>query len=200
MGHQKFDLAKLEKLNDPGRFDTLIPEAMWDALAVKAPRAIVEIGAGTGMFASRFAEFAPAAVVYAVDMEPAMIDWLRENRPLVAEGRIVPVLSQEAAIPLQDGVADAVVMINLHHELAEPDALYGEAHRLLRPGGRVMVVDWAPIETPRGPSMAVRATPALLMEHLERAGFADVAEHGRVLPWHSLVTATKDSARQSTVP
>lgn len=188
MAHEKFDLRKLERLNDPGRFDTLIPQAMWDALGSPSPEVIIEIGAGTGLFSAAFADMAPGSVVYSVDTEDAMLDWMRENRPQVADGRMVLVRSEEASVPLPDGIADLVVMLNVHHELAEPDAIYAEARRLLRPAGQVLVVDWAPRETPKGPSLAVRVSAEDLVRFLERAGFVSAREH-EGLPWHSMVTA-----------
>lgn len=191
MGHLKFDPSKLEKLNDPGRFESLPPEVIWRASGAKDPRTIVEIGAGTGMFSGAFARLAPQATVYAVDVEPVMIDWMRRERPEVAAGRVVPVLSEERHVPLADAIAELVVMINLHHELADPAAIYSEAHRLLVPGGRVVVVDWARRETPKGPPLAVRATPEVLRRHLEESGFTEVAVDEMALPWHQVTTGTR---------
>jgi SAM-dependent methyltransferase len=190
VGHQKFDVTKLEKLNDPGRFDTLRPSVMWDALGRPRPRVIVDIGAGTGLFAATFAGLAEDAVVYAADTESTMVEWMRANRPEVAAGKIVPVESDETRVPLDDGIADLVVMINLHHELAEPAATYAESWRLLAPGGQLLVVDWAPVETPRGPSLAIRISPDDAVAFLEAAGFVDVSMHD-TLPWHWLVVGSK---------
>ncbi len=192
--YQKFDVAKLEKLNDPGRFDSIRPEVMWAALGGPSPGVIVEIGAGTGLFSARFAEMAPEATVFAVDTEPAMLEWMRTNRPEVAEGRIVVVGSEEARVPLDDGLADVVVMINLHHELAEPAAIYREAHRLLKPGGRVLVADWAARETPRGPSLNVRVTADALAGMLETAGFTEVTVSEDSLEWHTVATGVRPTA------
>lgn len=190
MPHEKFDTAKLERLNDPGRFDSLDPVRMWDAIGMPAPREIVEIGAGTGLFASRFAALAPDAVVYAADVEPVMVGWMRANRPEVAAGRVVPVLSTETRVPLDDGIADVAVMINLHHELADPSVTYAEAYRLLRGGGTLLVVDWAPGETEHGPSQAIRASAEILAATIEAAGFTAVTVHRR-LKWHSMLTGLK---------
>jgi SAM-dependent methyltransferase len=190
MAYQKFDVRKLERLNDEGRFETLIPEAMWGALGDPLPRTIIEIGSGPGLFAARFAAMAPDATVYAVDTEPVMLEWMRANRNEVADGRIVPVLADETSIPLEDGIADLVTMINLHHELAEPAETYAEAFRLVAAGGQVLVVDWARSETPHGPPLAVRASAETLEALLRDAGFVDVRVHDG-LPWHSMLTATK---------
>ena len=190
MPHLKFDIAKLERLNDPGRFDSIPPARLWEALGGPADsRVIVEIGAGTGMFAAAFSELAPHATVYATDIEDAMLEWMRLNRPQVAEGRIVAIRSEESHVPLADGIADVVFMINLHHELAEPDAMYAEARRLLKPGGRLLVVDWALKETPKGPPAAVRASVSRLAEYLHDAGFENVHVDDGTLQWHMLATA-----------
>jgi len=191
MPHQKFDLSKLEKLNDPGRFDTLKPAAMWDALGRPDNiGTIVEIGAGTGLFSAAFASMAPCATVFSVDLEPRMIEWMRENRNEVESGRLVPMLAEETRVPLDDAIADLVVMINLHHELAEPDATYGEAFRLLGPQGQLLAVDWAPVETPKGPPLGVRIAAESAVGFLERAGFSDVRTHD-ALPWAWMVTGRR---------
>lgn len=186
----KFDPHKLEKLNDPGRFETLVPEAMWDALGSPSPHVIVEIGAGTGLFAAKFAEMAPGSTVYAADIEPKMLDWMRAHRQEVGEGRVVVVPSEESSVPLDDGVAELVTMINLHHELSNPEAIYAEARRLLVRGGQLLVVDWAPKETPKGPPLAVRISGEDAARFVSAAGFESVRIH-ETLPWHWMVTAVR---------
>jgi SAM-dependent methyltransferase len=93
-------------------------------------------------------------------------------------------------VPLPDGTADAVFMIDLHHELASPDATYAEAHRLLAPGRRVVVVDWRRDNEPGGPPQEIRASEAEIAATLERAGFAQVTTHEGPAR-HSLITAVK---------
>ncbi len=100
MPHEKFDIAKLERLNDESRFEYLDPVVMWAAAATPDPRTIVEIGAGTGLFACRFAELAPAAQVFAVDVEPVMIRWMFQHRPAALSGRLHPILAEETKVPL----------------------------------------------------------------------------------------------------
>lgn len=191
MAHLKFDIAKLERLNDPGRFETLNPKVMWIALGEPLPEIVVDIGAGTGLFSAWFARAFPEATIYAVDLEDVMVDWMRENRPEVTEGRIVPVKADETKIPLPDDFAGLVTMINLHHELADPDATYAEALRLTKPGGQVLVVDWKPGDTPKGPPQEVRVSAETLAESLERAGYVRVRSH-EGLPWANLVTGERE--------
>ena len=190
MPYEKFDVTRLARLNDESRFEDLDPVVLWDALGMTDPAVIVEIGAGTGLFAARFAAMAPASIIYAVDMEPVMVDWIRDNRSEVASGAIVPVLSTETTVPLSDESSDAVLMLNLHHELARPDETYAEAARLLREGGRVLVADWSPEAEQERPPRHLRATSAQLAEALAEAGFTEMTVH-EGLPRHTLVTATR---------
>jgi ubiquinone/menaquinone biosynthesis C-methylase UbiE len=190
MAHYKFDIAKLEKLNDPARFESLPPDLFFAALDVPdGPSVIVEIGAGTGLFAEAIAGLAPQATIYVADIAEEAIEWMRENRAGVAEGRIVPVLADESHVPLDDAIADALYMINIHHEFVDAEASYREALRLLKPGGRLLVVDWAARETPKGPPQAVRVTPAGLKALLERVGLTKVVVDDSILPWHTMATA-----------
>lgn len=192
MAHMKFDMDKLERLNDPGRFETLPPEVFWAALgAPEGETVLVEIGAGTGLFASAFVSRSPEVIVYAADTADQMLEWMQFNRPEVAENRIFPVKASETGLPLPDAMADGLYMINLHHELAEPQASYAEALRLLKPGGRLLVVDWAPRETPKGPPQEIRVQPDELQRIVEGAGFADVRVDVDTLPWHTMLTAVK---------
>lgn len=192
MAHLKFNMDKLERLNDPGRFDSLPPDVFWPALGtLPADATIVEIGAGTGLFAAAFAARAPEATVYAADMADEMLDWMRANRPEVTDGRMVPLKADETHVPLASAVADAVYMINLHHELAHPAESYAEVFRLLKPGGHLLVVDWAPRETPKGPPPEVRVSVDALAALLHDAGFAEVAIDDTTLEWHLMATAVR---------
>lgn len=191
MTYMKFDPAKLEKLNDPRRAEDLRPDVMWGALALESPATMVEIGAGTGFFATRFAALCPGMTVYAADIVERMVEWMCENLTQVASGLVIPLMVEETHVPLPDGIADATVMINLHHELADPTGTYAEAFRLTSPGGRVLVADWADRETPKGPPLAIRASVETLRSALEGAGFVGSEAHAG-LPHHHLVTATRE--------
>jgi len=190
VGTGKFDPARLHRLNDPERFEMLPPAVLWRALGAEGADVIVDIGAGTGLFASAMCALAPHALVYAADSESAMVEWMRTNRPEVAEGCLVPLLAQESRVPLDDAIADAVYMVNLHHELLDPTATYMDAKRLLRPDGRILVADWAPIETPKGPPGDIRPSAETLASFLIATGFTDVRVHPG-LAWHSVLTATR---------
>ncbi|MFW5901515.1 MAG: class I SAM-dependent methyltransferase, partial [Thermodesulfobacteriota bacterium] len=150
------------------------------------PGVLVDVGAGTGFFAVPFVEKMGGGKIYACDTVPAMIAYMQENLPEEFKERIIPVQSEENRIPLPDALADLVYMINLHHELEHSQALVTETRRLLRPGGKMMIVDWKLVETPEGPPLSIRVPPEKVREQMAAAGLADIEAHDR-LPWHYIV-------------
>ena len=186
MTERKFDPRHIHKLNDPERLKRIPPDVLWDLAGPKEPGILVDVGAGTGFFAVPFAEKMAGGKIYACDTVDAMIAYMKENLPEEFKDRIIPVQSEETRIPLPDALADLVYMINLHHELEHPQAMLTEAGRLLRPGGRMLIVDWKPLETPKGPPLSIRVPPETVGEQMRTAGLADIEQHDR-LPWHYVV-------------
>jgi len=191
-GH-KFDPSRLERLRDPVRLEKQNPDAIWkilvDGLEV---RTLVDLGAGIGFYAIPFARrlAAVGGKVYAGDVNPEMLEYLRTAVREAGVGNVEPMKTGEVEVPLPDGCADAVLMVNLHHELDHRARTLAECRRLLRPGGRILLVDWARIATEKGPPLAVRFAPADVRGELEAAGFEAVVEHA-VLPEHWCVSGIK---------
>ncbi len=101
---------------------------------------LVDIGTGTGRMLQLFGERAEHAI--GVDRSPEM---LRLARAKLAEVRAEADLRQGDmyALPLADGSADTVILHHLLHFAHLPDRTVAEAARLLRPGGRLLIVDFA---------------------------------------------------------
>jgi ubiquinone/menaquinone biosynthesis C-methylase UbiE len=191
MSAYRFDPAKLDKLNDIARLDDLVPDRMWEAFGMPFATSVVELGAGTGMFAREFAERMPDdGTLVAVDTEPLMVAWMTEHLAAGPGAQITPHLADASALPLADASAELVYSVNLWHELEDLDATLAETMRVLAPGGVVAVVDWKAEQTPKGPPLAHRTPPEGIARALEAAGFTDARIHP-VLRYHSVVTARR---------
>lgn len=189
MHSKKFDPAKLAKLNDPGRLTYLDPDLMWERLSLGQPSVLVDIGAGTGFFSFIFGRRLKGGRVFACDISGVMIEWMGDHIPPELRDVVVPVEMSEDSIPLPDGIADLAYMINVHHELEAPGAIISEAARLLRAGGKVMIVDWKDEETPEGPPRAIRVSADTIIGQL-RGLFPRVLRHD-VLPYHHFIVGEK---------
>jgi ubiquinone/menaquinone biosynthesis C-methylase UbiE len=190
MESRKFDPKKLEVLNDPKRLEMLNPDLIWEDAGVKEPEVLVDIGAGTGVFAVAFSKKLKNGKVYACDISDTMLEWMEENLPQETKGRIMPIKMAESSVPLSDGIADLVYMINLHHELEEPRKIVREAFRLLKEGGKLMVIDWKKEKMEEGPPLSIRVTEDTIKEHMREAGFAGITSH-KVLRLHNFVVGQK---------
>jgi len=190
VNEKKFDHKKLEKLNNPMRLKDIPPDYVWDKLNIEKADVLVEIGAGTAFFSIAFLESAKQSKLYACDISEAMINWVKEN---VVEKfpNIIPVKTEEYSIPLDDGIADLVFMINLHHELDNPTLTIKEAHRILKPNGKIFIVDWEKKDMNEGPPKKIRCLPEQVKEQLESSGFIHVNIFSE-LPKHFLLVGEKD--------
>jgi SAM-dependent methyltransferase len=190
MSDKKFDPKKLQKLNNPKRLEDIPPGCIQAALTHPNPSTLVDIGAGTAFFSIALLRQFKASRVYACDVSGVMLDWIRDN-VTPDYPAVVPVQTTEHTVPLGDGIADLVFMINLHHELESPSRVVDEAARLLKPGGQVVVVDWKKEEMPEGPPREIRCEPGQVREQLLNAGFTRVTAHGD-LKKHFMVVGTKE--------
>ncbi|MEJ2683621.1 MAG: class I SAM-dependent methyltransferase [Candidatus Sulfobium sp.] len=190
MESRKFDPQKLAKLNDPKRLEYLSPDLIWDTLDPGDPLTVVDIGAGTGVFAVLFRGKMKGGRVYACDVSDTMVAWMKDNLAGELKDSVIPMKMEESSVPLTDGIADLVYMINLHHELDEPEKIVQEAYRLLRKGGSLAVIDWKKEETPEGPPLSIRVTAEKIEGQMKAAGFSQIRDNP-ILIYHSFVTGKK---------
>jgi len=187
---KKFDPRKLDKLNDPKRLEYLNPDLIWEKAALKDPSILIDIGAGTGFFALLFSKKMKKGKVYACDISDEMLLWLEDNLPSESKGRVIPVRMEESSVPLSEDMADLVYMINLHHELEQPQKILREALRLLRRGGKLLIIDWKKEQTPEGPPLEIRVTEEAIESQMLKAGFRDIVKYA-VLPYHHFLVGEK---------
>jgi ubiquinone/menaquinone biosynthesis C-methylase UbiE len=121
------------------------PGGGWSALAAGlaagfAGKDVVDLGAGEGDLALLLARFAGS--VTAVDQSPAMLKQVKERAASAGLGHVVHVCEADfEALPLEDGSVDAVMLSQALHHAAQPAKAMSEAARILRPGGRLIVLD-----------------------------------------------------------
>lgn len=149
---EKFDPRHADKLENPERLIELPPAKLVELLRLTGAETVVDFGAGTGMYSIPLAAALPLGRVLAVDEQPELLDRLRAK--LAARPQMVnvePVLSESGSVPLDDAVADRMLVVNvLHHVDDDPDALR-EIWRLLAPGGLLVAAEFARMERPVGP-------------------------------------------------
>jgi ubiquinone/menaquinone biosynthesis C-methylase UbiE len=169
INERTFQPSNAHRLDDPQRLLWMPPNEAIGRLDFKPGMVVADIGAGTGFFALPFARaVGPAGMVWAVDLQPAMLKILEEKlRQDGAPGNIKLREGRAADTGLPDGSCDLAFLGNLWHELDEPGTVLAEMRRILRPGGRVAILDWrTDVAYPPGPPpehrVAVSKTEATL--------------------------------------
>lgn len=170
-GGHKFDPTHRADLDSDERRAYLNPDAILGSFGVGPGLHMADIGAGTGFFAlPSAARVGPHGRVYAIDMAPEMLGELRAKVARAKAGSIEIAQSTEEEIPLPNASVDFAFLACVLHELAGPGTLH-ECRRILRPGGRLGVVDWKKIDQDIGPPKEHRLSEAEAKAILARAGF-----------------------------
>jgi ubiquinone/menaquinone biosynthesis C-methylase UbiE len=143
-----------------------------DAVADVSPNVVVDVGCGTGALSIPIAARLPKARVLGVDGDPEVLDIARRKSGAEA---VEWIEGLAGALPIDDDEADVVVTsLVLHHlPLATKRELLADAHRILRPGGRLIVADWA------APQDLVASAGFALLQMLD--GFATTSDNRRGL-------------------
>ncbi len=136
------------------------------ALVLKPREVVADIGAGTGYFARRIAKH--AAKVYAVDIDPKLLDIAKKTAPPNVE----MVLATADDPKLADASVDTIFFCDVLHHIENRPAYYKKLARALRPGGRIVDIDfYKDRPTPFGPPESMRLATETVERELSAAGF-----------------------------
>lgn len=104
---------------------------------------VADVGAGTGWYSRRIAPLVgPAGRVYAVDVQPEMVEMLQEVAQRPGLGNILPVLGVADDVRLPAATVDLALMVDVYHELEFPYELLASLVRAVKPGGRIVFVEY----------------------------------------------------------
>jgi precorrin-6B methylase 2 len=149
MGHQAADWLERPERDAEEHTEKLVGE-----LKVKPGDVIADIGAGTGYFTRRLAKkTGPTGSVLAVEIQPEMLDLLTNQMHQAGITNVKPVLGTASDPKLGTNTIDLALMVDVYHELEFPFEMMDAITRALKPGGRVVFVEF------RGEDPAVPIKP-----------------------------------------
>lgn len=112
-------------------------------LRLRPGQVVCDLGCGNGFYTLELARgVGPTGKVYAVDIQPEMLDMLRKRMAAARLANIVPILGTESDPKLPRDRFDLVLLVDVYHEFSRPEAMLAAIRRSLRPGGQVALAEF----------------------------------------------------------
>jgi len=149
-------------------------DAIVAAARIQPGTRVADLGAGTGLFMLPLSRAVGAeGTVLAVEIVPSFLGRLRDLAAAAGATNVHVVEGKERATGLAEASVDVALLVNVYHHLEYPLSYMRSVLRTLRPGGRLVVVDFHRIEGVTSKPMLehVRADRATVKAEIESAGF-----------------------------
>jgi ubiquinone/menaquinone biosynthesis C-methylase UbiE len=119
------------------------PDMALDALKIPKGASVADIGAGSGYMTVRLAKrVGPAGTVYANDLQPQMLEMLRRR---LEKEKITNVTLVQGTVDdpkLPPASVDLELMVDVYHELSQPQVMLRALRQALKPGGRLVLLEY----------------------------------------------------------
>lgn len=161
--------------------------AMLAALEIKPGQTVCDLGCGNGFYSLQLASLVgECGKVVAVDIQQEMLHMLHERAKETGVANLDTVLGT----PVDPGVPpcsmDVVLLVDVYHEFSHPEQMLAAIRRSLRPGGRMVLVEFR-LEDPKVPiKLEHKMSKQQILKELLPGGFRLAAEHDR-LPWQHMM-------------
>jgi len=179
-------------LERPERVAEEMPDSVMATLDFQDGDVVADLGAGSGFYTRRMARaVAPSGRVYAVDIQPEMLDILRDNMSSQGITNVEPVLGDVDDPKLPTGEVDWMLLADVYHEFSAPEAMLARMRDALSPDGRVALLEYR-VEDGTGDHIqaAHRMSVRQVMLEWEPAGF-ELIELYEFLPGQHLFVFQK---------
>ena len=157
-------------------FDLIEPDKLFATLQVQPGDVVLDLGCGAGRYSLPLARrLGAAGLVYAVDLWEEGLASLMDQARQEGLANIRTVLADVShPLPLAAASVDLALLATVLHDLAEAGQAQGaliELARLVKPGGRLAVLEFKKIAGPPGPPLSIRLSPEEVAALLRPFGF-----------------------------
>jgi ubiquinone/menaquinone biosynthesis C-methylase UbiE len=170
------------------------PEKLLKALNLKPGQTICDFGCGNGYYTVRLASrVGPRGAVYAVDIQQEMLDLLAKRVKPRGLKNVKPVLATANDPGLPPATFDKVLMVDVYHELSDPEEVLAVVRKSLRAEGRLVLVEFRE-EDPTVPILPLhKMSQAQVLKEITANGFKLVGQFNG-LPWQHVLEFARDDS------
>jgi ubiquinone/menaquinone biosynthesis C-methylase UbiE len=167
------------------------PDKAIAQLNIKPGMVVGDVGAGTGFYTMRLAKaVSPGGMVYADDIQPAMLERLRANAKARELTNVKTILGTAASPRLPADTLDLVILVDVYHEFSQPQRMLDGIRESLKPDGRLVLLEFRKED----PSVPIRPEHKMSVEEVK----AEVMPEGyrlekvdESLPWQHILVFRK---------
>ncbi len=162
---QVMDPRGIPWLDRPQREEQEKPAIVLKALNLRGNEVVVDLGAGSGFFTFRIApKVANGGKVLAVEIQDEMLATIRQRAQALKISNVEAVKATETDPNLPVNGVDLVLMVDVYHELAYPFEVMTKIRAALKPGGRVVFVEYRKED----PSVPIKEVHKMSVEQIEK--------------------------------
>lgn len=173
----RFPVRHADRLLSPERRRWQDPEEILDWLRPREGETIIDLGCGPGFLSLPAARrLGPAGRVLALDISRVMLRRVAAEAAAAGLNNVLPVRIGGVRLPFESQVADHALIVNVLHELPRPEATLRSVSSALRPGGRLLVVEWRDDQSEPGPPAEGRISSARILAAAMAGGFSPAGE------------------------
>ena len=163
------------------------PEEILEAIELNRSYVAADLGCGSGFLTIPLSR--KVKKVYGIDMQKKMLKYLEQKINNQRIKNIMPLLSKENEIPLENETLDLLISINTLHEFSEKEQMVREMQRVLGRNRKAVIVDFKKENTGSGPPVAIRLSKDQAKLLFEKNGFTFVKSKN--LTYHYLIVFRK---------
>ena len=171
------------QFEDPSRDEWQKPDTILEFIGLSEHDKFADIGAGTGYFSVRAARLLKTGIVYAVDSQPEMLEYIEKRASVLGLNNIKVCRCANDQISLP-GLANVILMVNTYHHIHDRKRYFADLRRWLAPDGKLVIVE-GKSGTPMEPPKELRVTASEITSELKGAGYSLTAESAD-LPYQSM--------------
>ena len=158
------------KFDDPTRDEWQHPKDVIAAMELAPGMRVADIGAGTGYFEPWLSRaVGESGLVYALDVEPDMVRYMKERAAREKLANVQPTVVADDNINLID--IDRMLFVDVWHHIPNRGAYAIKIRNALKPGGKVVIVDFT-LEATHGPPKHHRLAPEKIARELAEGGLS----------------------------